>query len=453
MTGVQTCALPISGKDRVTKLQFKSLYTGAVNTYNTTVTQPFFTPTLTITNPKAIVLEKPALSSSNLFEVKHNANLIATISYSGTSSGWLEFIGTATHNTTNGVMHTITATELRVRAKSENTLSEQRNATITYTVIQPGTPDKPITKTITVGQVGGPPPADYSTKPAICYIALPGQTIKFNAKIIGTKPTSAAMDVFNPRITGKSYYGTEQGNNITINPRSVALKWQTAHGRINTTDKGKMLITPSGIKYNTSTGVCTVTITNPSGAMGGSAYLCAYSGDNGSGDILWSWHIWVTNDDVTNTNTHITTALSDRMMDRALGAISKTAGINSFGMLYQWGRKDPFTPPTTTGDATSKDTQLYNASGTAINTNSGGLGGVFTAQSAAAPDITTLTKNPSIYYGIADPYIPIVNAGPTDLTKDWWNPEIKTLYDPCPYGYRIPKSGTYGADSEWIKLT
>ena len=66
---------------------------------------------------------------------------------------------------------------------------------------------------------------------------------------------------------------------------------------------------------------------------------------------------------------------------------------------------------------------------------------------------TTLIKNPSIYYGIASPYIPIVNAGPTDLTKDWWNPEIKTLYDPCPYGYRIPKSGTYGADSEWTKST
>ena len=67
---------------------------------------------------------------------------------------------------------------------------------------------------------------------------------------------------------------------------------------------------------------------------------------------------------------------------------------------------------------------------------------MFTTQSAAAPDITTLTKNPSIHYGTS-PYTPITNAGPTNLTKDWWNPEIKTLYDPCPYGYRIPKSGTY----------
>ena len=60
---------------------------------------------------------------------------------------------------------------------------------------------------------------------------------------------------------------------------------------------------------------------------------------------------------------------------------------------------------------------------------------------------TTLTKSPSIYYGIVSPYIPIVNSEYYDITKegDWWNPTIKTLYDPCPNGYRIPKLGTYGA--------
>ena len=72
----------------------------------------------------------------------------------------------------------------------------------------------------------------------------------------------------------------------------------------------------------------------------------------------------------------------------------------------------------------------------------GGMTGEFKTQSSAASDITTLIKNPSTHYGTAG-FEPIVNAGPTDLTKDWWNPEVKTLYDPCPYGYRIPKNGTY----------
>ena len=68
------------------------------------------------------------------------------------------------------------------------------------------------------------------------------------------------------------------------------------------------------------------------------------------------------------------------MMNRAIGAIDKTAGVNSFGMMYQWGRKDPFTPSTTTSQASDpylggKDTQLYNATGAPINTNSGGIGG------------------------------------------------------------------------------
>ena len=42
--------------------------------------------------------------------------------------------------------------------------------------------------------------------------------------------------------------------------------------------------------------------------------------------------------------------------------------------------------------------------------------------------------------------MPIASTG--DLTNDWWNPETKTIYDPCPNGYRIPKNGTYGAGSQ-----
>ncbi len=40
-----------------------------------------------------------------------------------------------------------------------------------------------------------------------------------------------------------------------------------------------------------------------------------------------------------------------------------------------------------------------------------------------------------------------------ELTQDWWNSEIKTLYDPCPYGYRIPASGVYGEAGDWVLST
>ena len=58
-------------------------------------------------------------------------------------------------------------------------------------------------------------------------------------------------------------------------------------------------------------------------------------------------------------------------MDRALGAISTgtTAAttdqeaVNRFGMLYQWGRKDPFTPSSAT---INTEVQIYNATGNPI---------------------------------------------------------------------------------------
>jgi len=138
------------------------------------------------------------------------------------------------------------------------------------------------------------------------------------------------------------------------------------------------------------------------------------------------------------------------MMDRALGAIvsSSTAptgnieAVNRFGMHYQWGRKDPFTPATTN----YKEVQLYTATGEAIKGSSNGIGGEFTYEARTTKKPTTindLIENPSIHYAEVDETntVPIASTG--DLKNDWWNPATKTIYDPCPNGYRIPESGTY----------
>ena len=103
-------------------------------------------------------------------------------------------------------------------------------------------------------------------------------------------------------------------------------------------------------------------------------------------------------------------------------------------MMYQWGRKDPFTPATTTA---GKDTQLYNAAGTPINTNTNGIGGEWNAVLSAASSVTTLISFPSTFH--TNQYVPIASTG----ANDWWNPTTKTLYDPCPSGYRVPSYNTY----------
>ena len=98
---------------------------------------------------------------------------------------------------------------------------------------------------------------------------------------------------------------------------------------------------------------------------GGSGAIAAYSGENGTGDILWSWHIWVTDyspDPLGNTDVstpvekrkqkYVNPSQDDQlpMMDRNLGAMAGYTEVpttelersKANGFHYQWGRKDPF---------------------------------------------------------------------------------------------------------------
>ena len=106
-------------------------------------------------------------------------------------------------------------------------------------------------------------------------------------------------------------------------------------------------------------------------------------------------------------------------MDRNLGATSATPGdIGAFGLLYQWGRKDPFmggcvmsesTPVASTGswDVASSDNMDF----------------------AVENPMTFATK----WYGGG-----VAGEG-------WHTSESeKGLYDPCPVGYRVPDGGANG---------
>lgn len=75
------------------------------------------------------------------------------------------------------------------------------------------------------------------------------------------------------------------------------------------------------------------------GLTQGNAVIAAFSGE---GTILWSWHIWVT---AAFPDSHAQQWAhgADIVMDRNLGALSAEPGLTSaLGLLYQWGRKDPF---------------------------------------------------------------------------------------------------------------
>ena len=121
--------------------------------------------------------------------------------------------------------------------------------------------------------------------------------------------------------------------------------------------------------------------------------------------ILWSWHIWCAEE---GWNDQIYPNNAGTMMDRNLGATSATPGdIGAFGLLYQWGRKDPFM-----GSCTTSGTTL-----------------------AASTGSWTVLSSSEKYFAEQNPMALLTSMYGT--ISEWKNME-KTQYDPCPVGYRVP---------------
>ena len=138
------------------------------------------------------------------------------------------------------------------------------------------------------------------------------------------------------------------------------------------------------------------------------------------GNVLWSWHIWVPKTAIT-TNSY-GDIFGSPAMDRDLGAlIPVTAGeaaveATSYGLSYQWGRKDPFPGP-----QALKSSKPATVAGKA---------------SEVAPGKITLEES------IANPTLLGHENNLNWLVKAdnaLWSNDEKTMYDPCPAGYRVPK--------------
>lgn len=130
-----------------------------------------------------------------------------------------------------------------------------------------------------------------------------------------------------------------------------------------------------------------------------------------SGVILWSWHIWVTDfDPEVTAQTYISGAV---MMDRNLGALRAIPGDPSVnGLFYQWGRKDP-------------QLSAYN-------------GDTFiTAYPSDVKQYTDSENAQNLDFAIQNPST-VLAAGYNKIGS--WNYD-KTIYDPCPAGWRVPDAG------------
>ena len=137
-----------------------------------------------------------------------------------------------------------------------------------------------------------------------------------------------------------------------------------------------------------------------------------------SGTILWSWHIWVTD----QPEEHIYPDDAGVMMDRNLGATSAIPGdVGALGLLYQWGRKDPFVG---VGNIGAKTPAKMTIDGHEIGSEWG------------LDELTESINYPSkfIYNGEGS-YNWMDNK---DYKSLWGYESTKEIYDPCPTGYRVP---------------
>lgn len=165
----------------------------------------------------------------------------------------------------------------------------------------------------------------------------------------------------------------------------------------------------------------------------GNALIGAY---DASGTLLWSWHIWVA--DYDSETDVLTYSNGVTAMNRNLGALNNANStqeeiLDSYGMYYQWGRKEPFVGPSTYNAAKSINAAMYNSSGKRVYmTEVESAAGTGTAQYAL--------QNPlSFIKGVKDSKYDWLFTS-HDATR--WA-DTKTINDPCPRGWKVPASDAF----------
>lgn len=220
-------------------------------------------------------------------------------------------------------------------------------------------------------------------------------------------------------------------------------------------------------------------------------------GENTYGDIIWSWHLWVTDynpdaagawssgnykavpgdtDDSGARDAKVfhykfwTTGNSydyNWIMDRHLGALGwRPAGMfglssnptehESYGLYYQWGRKDPFPAQRLLNNGENiSNIKLYSIAGAQLDNN-----GINTSTSLQS--LWAMASFPSTIYDVDFSLFPYNRELWNDPDWEEWYSETgnsttiiwkkdqsitKSLFDPCPVGWEVPSSNVYHGDN------
>lgn len=266
---------------------------------------------------------------------------------------------------------------------------------------------------------------------ANCYNVAPGQT-------------SVDIDI-TPRYSWRSDYDITSGNvimttggNISGLGNGAKVIWQQEESSTLTdltatgTTDGPIINGKPTINLELSIGH-KGTMTVPLSGKKGNAVVALTSKIN-SANYVWSFHIWVSDVNDVACNTSMGTY---SILDRNIGATSTDGTLDSFGVNYQWGRKDPFPRILTAQSGTTVEGDvLKTAERTPSTTISYALQNpdtrvVYTANNTGAKWLPTSVNGLWGYAG--------VHGSSSDALKV--KSTVKTVYDPCPSGYKVPALG------------
>ena len=320
--------------------------------------------------------------------------------------------------------------------KTSLLLEKGKAATLTATVTPSNANDKTVTWSSSNTSV-----ATVSSSGVVTGVAGGTTTITATAKDGSGKKATCSVFVPTDLSSSKSAncyivssaggykFKTVQGNSATsVGSVSKAEVLWESFGTSTAPSKGDIIST---VSYSGNY----ITFATPSTLKNGNAVIAA---KDASGNILWSWHIWVCSGYNPTSTAQTYKNSAGKMMDRNLGATSASVGnVGSLGLLYQWGRKDPFLGGCWISYSSSSN-QLQKAASTLTWPS----------------DVWSTSSNGKVAYAVKNPTTFITGGSGTDY--DWvyssrdntlWQTS-KTIYDPCPPGWKVPAGGDSGV---WSK--
>ncbi|MCQ2146925.1 MAG: hypothetical protein MJZ16_05345 [Bacteroidales bacterium] len=256
---------------------------------------------------------------------------------------------------------------------------------------------------------------------------IPAQDLSQSATSNSYIITAAGKYSFTAKVKGNGKGGASLSDPSSLDPSGVKLVWQTAVGMIKS------------VSLDENGNICF-----EAGDIPGNAVIAAV---DESDNIIWSWHVWFPETAVAS----IKTKNGHEVMNLNLGALSSshTDGAKTLGLLYQWGRKDPFPGAgiTNGGNTSTTHIDIFDIDGNPVKiSNSSWFN----------------SKDNTLEYSISHPAVCMSNysqyssyrgwlTSVEDNEAFWGNPEgykrvdgeyvnagTKTYYDPCPAGWRVP---------------